>query len=177
MKTITKVLAVNGNEAKVSNRMVNKKGKEMTTSEGVYRCVNGTFSFDVKTMMPQDQAANMNNMEVKTEPVYLEFPSSMQVGNILNDANMTMEMYSGGMKIMTMTFNITNRKVEGQESITTPSGTYNCYKISNDFRMKTMFAFEGRSMTWFSPGIGIVKTETYKGDKAIGSSQLTRVAK
>jgi hypothetical protein len=80
-----------------------------------------------------------------------------------------------------MTTNIINRKVEGQESITTPLGTFNCYKISYDVNVvtKTM----GFSMKSNSKGVqymctdkGAIKSEVYNDKGTLMSySIMTKV--
>lgn len=84
--------------------------------------------------------------------------------------------------MMTMSMAMTNRKVDGQESITTPAGTFNAYKITSDV------AFDNRAM-----GIPIrstmktvsyrtndllfdVKSETYnKNGKLMGYTLLSKI--
>jgi hypothetical protein len=177
MKSITKVLSSTGGEAKVAIKMLSKKGKELTKAQGTYRCRGDIFSFDLQMMLPPQQMEGMKDMEIKATPAELEFPSNMVVGSTLKDASMTIESYMNGMKLMTMSFAITNRKVESKESITTPAGTYDCFKISDNIKMKSVMNMDMRSTTWFAPGVGMIKTESYRGDKLMGTTMLTKVTK
>ena len=104
---------------------------------------------------------------------HLEYPGKMSVGDALKDGNMTMEMNTSGLP-STATINITDRKVEGQESVTTPAGTWNCYKITYKGKMTIKMGplpvntnLDGTE--WFAPGFGIVKTESKHGSTAITS--------
>ena len=82
------------------------------------------------------------------------------------------------MNFMTMKFDIKNRKVEKKDSITTPAGTFECYKITYNMDMKTMFKRSIKVTQWLASGIGLVKTETYnqKGELE-GYSELTKLEK
>jgi len=79
---------------------------------------------------------------------------------------------------MTMTINISNRKVEAVESLTTPAGTFECYKISYDVATKMMVNVKSKGVEWYTAGIGMIKSETYSSDgKLLGSNILTSLKK
>jgi hypothetical protein len=89
-----------------------------------------------------------------------------------------MTISNQGVKMMTMTVVVTNRKVEAVENITVPAGTYECYKITYDIESKMMFKVQTKAVEWYSMNIGLVKSETYdqKG-KLAGSSELKSCSK
>ena len=73
-----------------------------------------------------------------------------------------------------MTMVINNRKVEGQESITTTAGTWNCFRITYKSRISVKTGPFGipvnvESTEWYAPGFGIVKTQSKYGGTAITS--------
>jgi len=77
-----------------------------------------------------------------------------------------------------MTVNVSNRKVEAVESLTTPAGTFECYKISYDVATKMMINVKTKGVEWFSKGVGMVKSETYdSAGKLLGSNVLASVKK
>ena len=79
---------------------------------------------------------------------------------------------------MNITMNISNRKVDAVESITTPAGTFECYKISYDVAMKMMMNMKSKGVEWYAKGVGLVKNETYSSDgKLLGSNVLTAFKK
>jgi hypothetical protein len=73
------------------------------------------------------------------------------------------------------TIDITERVVESIESITTPAGTFDCIKVSSKQRIKNIIAYEMHIVEWISKGTGLVKSETFKGDKRKGYSELTAI--
>ena len=178
-KVVYKVLSSNGKEAKVSSKVFSEKGKEVGGGEGTYKCDGTNFSFDMKAMLPGEQAKamNMKDMEVKTNNATINYPSNMSVGTTLPDNEFTADTYSGTMKLMGMSFKVNNRKVEGKESITTPAGTFDCFKITSNQDIKAIFNINMQMTEWFSPNVGVVKTEAYRKGALVSSTLITKIVK
>jgi len=148
--------------------------ENLTKTHGRHKIqFGGGLRFEHDNVLPQQQQEQYASTEVKTDNFYLEYPSKMQTGDALKDGNLTMNISHGGMQ-QTLTMLINDRKVEGQESITTPAGTWDCFKISYKCKMgiKTgpiniPINFEGTE--WYAPGFGIVKTQSKYGGTAITS--------
>lgn len=161
--------------ALLNTEMVNDKGKTMSKSKATVQCDGGVMKMDMKLSLPSGQngaPGSTNKADVKTDNYYVEYPSSMNVGDNLKDASMKMDIdNTSGIK-QSVTLDITNRKVEAKEDITTPAGKWNCYKISfkSNMKVKTMgigvpIRIDGTE--WFAPGFGIVKTESKYGKTEI----------
>lgn len=104
-------------------------------------------------------------------------PAGMSPGQQLKDASFTLEMTSP--IPVTMTSNITNRKVDAIEQVTTPAGTFECVKVSYDTFSKVAFIkTEGRTVEWYTPNIGIVRSEYYdKKGRVTSIHELSYVKK
>lgn len=177
-KVVYKVLSSNGTEAKVNSKVFNEKGKELTNAEGSYKCDGGNFSVDMKAMLPGDQAKSMNmkDMEVKTNNATLYYPTTLTVGSKLPDNEFTADTYTGGMKLMSMSLKVTDRKIEAKESITTPAGKFDCYKITSNQNIKSIFNFSMQTTEWFAPNVGIIKTEVYRKGDFVSSTMITKIS-
>jgi len=58
---------------------------------------------------------------------------------------------------------VTDRRVLGNETIETPAGTFNCFKIEHTTNTRmSIINKNNRTVSWVAPGIGMVKSETYK---------------
>ncbi len=178
-KVVYKVLSSNGTQAKVNSKVFSEKGKELTSAEGTYKCDGGNFSVDMKALLPGEQAKTMEmkDMEIKSNNASLNYPSSMSVGAKLPDNEFSADTYTGGMKIMSMTLKVTDRKVEAKESLTTPAGTYECYKITSNQNVKAIFNMTMQTTEWFSPNVGVIKTETYRKGDLVSSMMITKITK
>lgn len=143
-----------------------------------FYCKGNTFYFDMKQYMKDMQMDQFEDMDVHVTTEDLAFPAQLHPGDILKDASITISVSSGGMKLMSMVVSITDRKVEGLESVTTPAGTYECAKVSYNVVTKSMFTITMKSIAWYASGVGAVRTEDYdKKGKLAGYSVLTRFSR
>jgi len=154
-----------------------KKGKEMGTKEYQVKCEDGVYSVDMKSFMDPATMAAYEEMDVKVSNENLEIPTNLNVGDQLEDGTLDISVYSEGMKIMGMSTDITQRKVEAKEQVTTDAGTFDCYKITYTITVKTMFTVRMEAADWIAEGIGTVKSETYSRGKTVGYTLLTEIEK
>lgn len=165
--------------AVMDTRMVDEKGKEMYTGNFPVKCHNGTIYMDMRSIMPAQQNASQGSgMEIEVTGSELVFPPSMKSGQTLPDAEMGMIMRMGGLQMMNTRYFIKNRKVEGEESVTTPAGTYKCLKISYDFEYKLMGTRSLHTLYWYAPEVGMVRSISYdKKGKEESKMELTKFSK
>jgi hypothetical protein len=172
-----------GYSSTIESVFTDSKGNEITKATGNYKCEKGVLMADMRMAMPQQQMDANKNTEVKAAQVYIEYPANMSTGQVLQDANFEMEMYNDGNKTNTTTFKETNRKVEGKETVTSPAGSWEAYKITYDGQLKINMAGIGIPMNfkvteWFVPGFGLVKSESMnKNGKLMGSTLITSIKK
>jgi len=72
---------------------------------------------------------------------------------------------------------VKNRQVGNRETLTTPAGKFDCIKIKQDVVTKTGFTVTIETVQWYAEGVGVVKSESYRKDKLIGYSELTKLEK
>jgi hypothetical protein len=153
--------------ATVNSEVFSKKGKTIAKGTNNMKCDNGVLMVDLKAFISPEQAEQIK-ADAKASDVYLSYPANMKVGDALPDGTMNIDIQqSNGMK-SNVDIKITNRKVEGQESVTTPAGTWNCFKISYHSAIRIALMGIGIPVKaditeWFAPNFGVVKTETSKG--------------
>ena len=110
------------------------------------------------------------NMDIDIDNVQL--PSDLSVGQSLDDGSIVI---SGDLP-MTMRVDITDRKVAAKEKVTTPAGTFECYKITYTIKTKMMMGRESKAAEWIAKDVGLVKSESYKNNgKLMSYSLLTKV--
>ncbi|CAN0601858.1 unnamed protein product, partial [Ectocarpus sp. 12 AP-2014] len=140
------------------------KGKDVYSSDYSFTCTGNMVSIDYQSLMPQQMLEQYGEMDVEMDisGTDLEIPNDLSVGQELEDANVTMKISMSGIN-MTTTVDMTNRKVEKQESVTTPAGTFDCYVLYSDTESKVMMTKQSfPSRVWLAEGVGMVKQETYK---------------
>ncbi|HPF00574.1 MAG TPA: hypothetical protein PKY63_07910 [Bacteroidales bacterium] len=177
VKSVTE--SATGYEAIVTTSAINEKGEVEGSGDLIMKCESGVFYLDMKNFLDQSAMGNNPDMTVTMTANDLQYPSTMTEGSNLPDASITYQMSSGGMVVMTMTVNITERKVIGKESITTPAGTFEVWKLTARYQSKTGFITTKLStIEYISIGGGIIKSESFndKGD-LMGYSILTKLSK
>src|SRR6187399_218354 len=160
--------------ATINSEFVDAKGKTITKATNNVKCENGVMQMDMKTFIPPAQMEQMKSGEAKATDGYLEYPANMNVGDQLKDGQFNMDYESSGGLKSSIEISITERKVEGKETITTSAGTWECYKISANNKIVSKIAGIGFPIRmdvieWFAPGFGIVKTESKTGKTEITS--------
>jgi len=158
--------------ATVNTEFVDSKGKTISTGANNVKCENGVMKMDMKVFIPAAQTAG----SATGSDFYLEYPATMNAGDQLKDGHLAMDAESSGGIKSSVEIDITNRKVEGKESVTTPAGTWECYKITAKNKITSRIAGIGIPINmdvteWFAPGFGIVKTESKTGKTEITSIQ------
>lgn len=159
-----------------------KKGDKIATSDLQWKCENGTLHFDMKSMnlmMDDTQQMNMGDggMTLDVTGDQLDLPSDLSVGQTLKDVSYNIKMAMGTLTIMNRTYHIKDRKVESQENLTTPAGTFDCYKVTFT-TVDDKGRGEIKSSIWYAKDAGLVKSENYddKG-KMTGRQVLTAVVR
>lgn len=158
-----------------------KDGKTLGQGQGKFKCSGSGIAVDVKMMMPNNPMASQE-ASLKGSEGFLVYPSSLSAGQSLPDASFTMNTETSGMK-MSLTYKVKDRKVAGREKITTEAGSWDCYRIT--FKADFTITMMGKEMPmdftgteWFSPGFGVVKTESAdKNGKKLGSTLITKLVK
>src|ERR1044071_4231767 len=129
-----------------------EKGKSGHTGKYFIECRNGTIYLDMNSMLDPQATAGFSNMEMEISGNSLEFPNTLSAGQTLPDGMIEMKAKSGGMTLFNMNMHVTNRKVEGQETLTTPAGTFDCMKVTQDTEMKMIMNKKFKTTTWYAKG-------------------------
>ncbi|MEP6676922.1 MAG: hypothetical protein ABJA78_17300 [Ferruginibacter sp.] len=150
----------------------------------IYKCDGKNLYMDLASMMQNLAVLKDAKADVKT----LAFPLNIKEGETLPESSVSVAMDRGAIK-MNIKTTYKNRTVGAKEKITTPAGSWNCYKINNDIEStvdspdektkKIMDAVNNntkmRMVFWYAPEFGFVKMETYRNDKLTGYNETTAV--
>ncbi len=162
--------------ADIQTHIKDGKGKSLSNSDYTVSCEDGVYKIDISKMIPQASMEAYRDMDVEVSGDALAFPQELVVGASLPDGKTEMAISSGGVKIMKMNIAITNRQVLSKESVSTPAGTFEAYKISYDVEMKTIMSMKTTSIVWVAEKVGMVRSEDYnKKGKLVGYSELAKI--
>ena len=183
-KSLSQILSVEDNggvlTAHIKGTAFDKKGEEITSLNFEYICDNGVLKMDMDNFIPVDMFGSDTDIEFEMKGDYLELPKSLEIGQSLKDGmiegKMTMEG-NPAMANMALAVKIFNRKVEGKEDITTPAGSFSCYKISYEMESSTKVMGMNnkvnlKGIDYLSEGVGVIKTESYNKKGNLSSYSL-----
>lgn len=171
-----KVIEANHNgdttTATMSINLKDDKGKDVYSTSYNLTCKDNMVTLDYESLLPTEMMEQYGDMDIEISGNDIEIPNSLSVGQNLKDANVAMKISMSGIN-MNMTVDMTNRKVEKKESVTTTAGTYDCFVLYSENRSKMMMANQVYpSRVWLAEGVGMVKQETYKKNGEVMSSTL-----
>ena len=146
--------------------------------EGAYRitCKEGNFHLDVISMMAPELKNAFSNFEITISGDPLLIPNNLEVGQTLPDASSEVQASTDGLKLPKFIYTLSDRKVESQEELEVPAGTFNCYKITYSLSFKAVIARNLTISEWYAKGVGLIKSETYnKKKRLVAQSILTKL--
>ena len=172
----------NGSTVAIHTEVFDKGGKSIGASDSEAKCNGSMMSIDMKSFIPPASVKQFSNMQMQGDAKYLVYPLDLKPGQTLDDGSMTIQINNNGTQMGTMQMDITNRKVEQQEKVSTQAGDFDCFRISYDAMMKVKmmgvgFPVHMHVVEWFSPKLARpVKSETYaKNGKLGGTMQLQSI--
>lgn len=179
-KSKNEIITIDGSSATVKSILLDKKGEEIADGEYSVICEGNTIKIDFNNFIPEEMLNQYGDADVTVEGDFITIPDNLQAGQTLPDGSgkVTISMSNGAMNI-TMDMTITDRKVDKAETLDTPAGSFDTFKISQTTIVKMNMmgmnkTTESASATWYSKGVGMVKNESYnkKGD-LMGYTLLT----
>ncbi len=156
------------------NETLDDKGALLAKGDYNIECKDGQIYADVRNIS-SFAAPKTADVEMSFTGDKIIYPHNLKQGQKLADANMQIKgsMANAGLNLINMNISLTNRSVEGFESVNTPAGTFECVKISYDTDVKGgLFKFSGKSIEYLAKGIGIVKSESFDSKGKKSSSML-----
>lgn len=164
--------------ANMSHKLIDDKGNLISTSTYEVTCSKGVVSMDFKSLSRPELLEQFgDDVDVTMTGTNIDYPNDLSVGQSLPDAGMFIKINLSGIN-MNMNTEIKDRKVIGQEKITTPAGTFDCYIITATTEMKMATKMTSHSKQWIAEGVGVVKVEDYnKKGKLQSMGLLTSFSK
>ena len=115
----------------------------------------------------------MPKAEISVNGGVTVLPSSMKAGDRLEDART--EVKAG---LIRYTVAVSDRKVLRRESISTPAGDFDCIVVSEHKEEKAPgYSRITNAYTWYSPGVGMVRHDTYDKNMKLETSELLQSLK
>ncbi len=136
-----------------------------------FHCQRDTTFTDGLQEMDYDNLKSFRDRYFEFTPTSLAWPHQAQAGSSLPQGGIMVNVHSSAVDIAKVYTTVRKRRVVGnQQNVTTPAGTFLCYKVESEretaiqpkpdiIRRTTTYAID-----YYSPTVGLVRTEWY--DKA-----------
>ncbi|AIZ63869.1 hypothetical protein PK28_09555 [Hymenobacter sp. DG25B] len=138
-----------------------------------FHCQRDTAFTDGLQEMDYDNLKSFRDRYFDFTPTSLAWPHQAQAGSSLPQGGILVDVHSSAVDIAKVYTTVRNRRVVGgPQNVTTPAGTFLCYKVESEresaikpkpdiIRRTISYAVD-----YYSPTVGIVRTELYdKGHK------------
>lgn len=166
----------NGYKMTMAAKIFDKDNELISDGEYGMECDNGTVKMDLSGFVPAQSLSAFGSMEVEIKMKEMEMPAKLFPGQKLKDASLTISTVNSPFTI-SLKLDMKNRQVEGKERVTTPAGTFDCYKVTYDMIMDFMMgSMTMKNVQFITEKLGAVRTETYDSDgKLLNYTVLQKV--
>ncbi|QHL86533.1 hypothetical protein GU926_03380 [Nibribacter ruber] len=169
------------NQIEFKSARINHKKRPQTAEEFHIICKGDSVYLDAKLLLREQALKSFYGKEFDYIMKDIAYPSSLAVGQTLPSAGLDVRVRSSQVNLTRILMNTGLRQVVAQETIKTPAGTFDCFKITYQYTvsldamglpMKDVFQVE----EYFSPEHGLIKIQFYtkKGKKAKGLELISR---
>ena len=162
----------------VHSEMFDKTGQKTTGGDSEITCTGDAINVDIKSFLPPASASQFGKMDMQADGKYLVYPLKLSAGQTLKDGSASIAVNSGGTHFGDILVDITKRRVEKKETISTGAGNFECFRIGYDINVRAEFM--GASIPvimhvteWFSPKLGrMVKSQTYNKEGNLSGTMM-----
>ncbi|GAB2942567.1 hypothetical protein GCM10027048_03980 [Hymenobacter coalescens] len=137
--------------------------------EFVYLCRRDTVLTDGRLLLDPAMLRSFRDRRFAFEPVHLAWPNQPTSGP-LPGGKLTVQVSSPSVDIAQVITSVSERKLSGPESVATPAGTFQCYKVESRYEYVTQARADmvrrtvKRVTDYYAPGVGVVRTEMRDAD-------------
>ncbi|WP_019949328.1 TapB family protein [Hymenobacter aerophilus] len=132
-----------------------------------FRCRQDTAFTDGLDQLNPTQLSSFQDRILTYSPLPLSWPNQPTIGSELPGGGMTVDVRSSAVHIANVYSMVGKRRVTGRQTITTPAGTFECYKVEAELETGTVARADlkltsaVRVVDYYAPAVGLVKSERY----------------
>lgn len=136
------------------------EGGQGQTSSIKYNIEGDNYVISLQDALAENLAQFGGNFEILESSGMLGYPIVLTPETEMEGAKMKIKVSMQGMELV-MDLAIQDRKAAGEESITTPAGTFECLKFTENQIVMVMGQQQVTNITyWYGKGVGLVKQST-----------------
>jgi hypothetical protein len=137
--------------------------------EYVFTCRNDSVLTDGRLLLEPSMLRSFRDRRISYEPISLAWPNQPAAGE-LPSGQLTVQISSPSLDIARVTTTVKERRLVGPESVTTPAGNFEAFKVESSYEYATQLRPDmvrrdtKRVIDYYVPSIGIVRTEFRNGN-------------
>ena len=150
------------------------KSKLLRLHDLTFACQRDTAFTDGMDELGSDALNSFRGRIFHYIPTHLAWPNNPTIGTTLPNGGVVVEISSTAVDIAQVSATQKNRRVVGgPETVTTPAGAFQCYKVESEYETGTVAHVDivvrktAHEVTYYSPAVGIVRTECYAKNKLV----------
>ncbi|MCC3157038.1 hypothetical protein LJ737_07300 [Hymenobacter sp. 15J16-1T3B] len=157
-------------EVLLKSSLYDASNRLQRNDEYVYLCRRDTVLTDGRLLLDPAMLRSFRDRRFAYEPVHLAWPNQPTAG-ALPGGKLTVQVSSPSVDIAQVITDVSERRLSGPESITTPAGTFQCYKVESRYEYVTQARADiarrsvKRVVDYYAPGVGMVRSEMHDADK------------
>jgi hypothetical protein len=167
------------NTALVKSGLYNDKNQILRLQDLTYACRRDTSFTDGMSEVDYKSLSSFRDRRMAYEPVALAWPNQPTVGTRLPPGGVKVQVSSPSVNIAQVSTSVRSRRiVSGPAAVVTPAGTFQCYKVESEReasvapRSDMVMRTRTRVIDYYSPAVGIVKTEVYNKNGKLAATKL-----
>ncbi|SNR31138.1 TapB family protein [Hymenobacter mucosus] len=155
------------NTVLLKSGLYDTKNRLLRLQDVTYLCRQDTSFTDGTSELNPESLRSFRDRRFAYAPVPLAWPNQPTVGSTLPGGGVTVQVSSTAVDIAQVYTRVQKRRITGTESVTTPAGTFECYKVESERESATAARADmvmrtvNRTVDYYSPAVGLVKTEVY----------------
>ncbi|OON70042.1 hypothetical protein [Hymenobacter sp. CRA2] len=156
-------------EVLLKSSLYDASNRLQRNDEYVYQCRQDTVFTDGRLLLDPGLLRSFRDRRFAFEPIHLPWPNQPTAGP-LPGGKLTVQVSSPSVDIAQVVTSVSERKLSGPQSVTTPAGTFQCYKVESRYEYVTQARSDmarrsvKRVVDFYAPGVGIVRTEMRDAD-------------
>ena len=164
-----------GQEVEAAYVYTNPSGTIVNKGDIKAYCQNGEFFLDSKETLSYPGVVSEMNTNVDITENFINYPNpyaaNFDKNNVYFD-EASVKIYDKKNRKNRKDMAIKDREFIKTESITTPAGTFDCAKVKYNIATRSPKSKEtitGYGYEWYSPNVGLVRTEQYDKNNVLQS--------
>ncbi|GAA4007284.1 hypothetical protein GCM10022408_19000 [Hymenobacter fastidiosus] len=162
-----------------------EKNRLSSQQDLTFNCSRDTTFTDGLTQFDPESLKSFRDRIFDFAPVNIAWPNQPTVGSKLPAGGSQIQVRSSAVDLAKVSTMVQKRRVvSGPEAVKTPAGTFQCYKVESEresmtrARADVAFRTTVRLVDYYSPTVGVVKTEVYdKKGKLAETRTLAAISK